>query len=104
MRKSSRHEPDAPWPRSDAGPLSNRRQRREVERGLTELSPRPRAPLVLENVRRAGELVGDLGHLWRHEGVTPERRRELVEEVFERIELDWSGIRTVLPRPQYRPL
>jgi hypothetical protein len=59
---------------------------------------------VLQSVRRAGELLGDIGNLWAHPGVTDERRAELVGEVFERIEVDRSGIRTVLPTDEYRPL
>lgn len=80
------------------------RQRQAAERELSELSPRPRKPLVRPSVRCAGELLCDMGTLWSSSGVSNLRRRELAEEVFEKIERDRSGLRTVLPTPEYRPL
>ncbi len=78
------------------------RERTSLQRRLDALRPAPTTPTLLPDVRRAGELLADLGELWAHPGVAPEQRQALVEEVFEDVQLDEEGIRAVTPRESYR--
>jgi hypothetical protein len=60
--------------------------------------------VILTDARRAAGLLQDIGALWSHPGVAPERRKEFIDEVFEEIQFDQHGIRVVLLRTEYRPL
>ena len=48
--------------------------------------------------------LGDLGDLWIHPGVSDEQREELLGEVFEQVQIDELGIRTVRPTETCLPL
>jgi len=82
-------------------------QEYQHERGgraeLPEFSPRQQDSLVLQSVRRDGESLGDIGNLRGHLGMADEDCWQLVG-AFELSEVDRSGIRTVLPISEYRPL
>ena len=64
---------------------------------LSDKDVEPRAGVTVEmiDLRRAGELMQDLGRLWDHPGVTGETKKQFIEEAFERIEIDELGIRAV---------
>jgi hypothetical protein len=67
--------------------------------------PRDHAtPFALDDLRRAGTILSELGGLWNHPGVSDEKRKALVEEVFEQIQIDELGIRVVKPAADYLPL
>ena len=87
----------------DIGEAQYRRQREEIDRQIAAVAP-TKTPVILTDARRAARLLQDIGALWSHPGVAPERRKELIDEVFEEIQLDRHGIRAVLPRTEYRPL
>ena len=87
----------------DIGEAQYRRQREEIDRQIAAVAP-PKSPAILTDVRRAASLLQDIGALWSHPGVAPERRKEFIEEVFEEIQFDQYGIRVVLPRNEYKPL
>lgn len=87
----------------DHSEVEYRRQREDVERKLGALG-HDSTPVALLDVRRAGDLLNNIGGLWMHPGVSPERRKEFIEEVFDEIQLDENGIRVVLPRAEYQPL
>ncbi len=61
-------------------------------------------PAVTPNLDRAAKLLQDLPAVWRHPGVTPEQRRELVREVFQEIRLREGRMVAVKPKPSYQPL
>jgi hypothetical protein len=52
-------------------------------------------------LQRAADLLGDVGALWLHDGVSVERKWEFVEEVLGEILLDEHELRRVAPRNQY---
>ena len=87
----------------DLAEADYRRQREEIDRQILAIAP-VAAPVALTGIRRAAELLQDMGSLWLHPGVNPERRKEFTDEVFEEIQFDEKGIRAVLPRDEYRPL
>jgi hypothetical protein len=87
----------------DIGEGEYRRQREEIDRQIAALAPM-KSPAILMDVRRAATLLQNVGALWSHPGVAPERQKEFIDEVFEEIQLDRRGIRAVLPRPEYKPL
>lgn len=70
-------------------------EKREIERKLADIEPRPGVTVEMIDLRRAGELLKDLGRLWDHPGVTGETKKQFIEEAFERIEIDELGIRAV---------
>ena len=80
-----------------------RRQREEIDRQIAALAP-TRSPVALTDARRAATLLQDIGALWSHPGVSPERQKEFIDEVFEEILFDQHGIRAVFPRAEYKPL
>ena len=69
-------------------------------RNMEETTP----PAVTPNLDRSAKLLQDLPALWRHPGVTPEQRRELVREVFQEIRLREGRLVAVKPKPSYQPL
>ena len=75
---------------------SLQRQRRALEPKLSQRST--------PNLDRAAELLRDLPALWEHPGVTQEKRRELVREVFDEIRIREGKLVAVKPRPDYAPL
>ena len=75
-------------------------KQREFESQLQALTAH-HEPVRQPNLHRAALLLRDVGALWLHEGVSDERRKEFVEEVFEKILLDERGIRRVTPRRDY---
>jgi hypothetical protein len=75
----------------------------KIDRQLGELAPVP-SPTQLPDVRRAGELLANFAELWSHPGVSQERRKEFVDEVFQEIQLDEQGIRAILVHEPYKPL
>jgi hypothetical protein len=88
---------------SACGEGEYRRQREEIDRQIAALAPM-KSPAILMDVRRAATLLQNVGALWSHPGVAPERQKEFIDEVFEEIQLDRRGIRAVLPRTEYKPL
>ena len=74
-----------------------------LKRQRSALEPKP-SSLKTPDLERAVQLLRDLPALWQHPGVTPEQRRDLVSEVFERIRLREGELSAVQPRPQYAPL
>jgi len=78
-------------------------QREEIDRQILAIAT-VAAPVALTGIRRAAELPQDMGSLWLHPGVNPERRKEFTDEVFEEIQFDEKGIRAVRPSDEYRPL
>jgi hypothetical protein len=88
---------------SDIGEAQYRRQREEIDRQIAAVAP-PKSPAILTDARRAATLLQDIGALWSHPGVAPERQKEFIDEVFQEIQFDQHGIRVVLPRTEYRAL
>ena len=70
-------------------------ERREIERQLAEIEPRGDMPTEMTDLKRAVELLQDLGRLWDPPGVSGETKKQFIEEAFERIEIDELGIKTV---------
>ena len=85
----------------DIGEAQYRRQREEIDRQIAAVA-RTKNPPILTDVRRAATLLQDIGALWSHPGVAPERQKEFIDEVFEDIQFDQHRIRVVLPRIEYR--
>ena len=75
-------------------------KQREFESQLQALTAH-HEPVRQPNLHRAALLLRDVGALWLHKGVSDERRKEFVDEVFEEILLDEQGIRRVTPRRDY---
>ena len=87
----------------DIGEAQYRRRREEIDRQIAALT-QTKSPAILMDARRAATLLQDIGALWSHPGVAPERQKEFIDEVFEEIQFDQHGIRVVLPRTEYKPL
>ena len=79
------------------------RQRDDILEQIASTRAEP-APVNLPNMQRAAELLGDVGSLWLHPGVSGERRAEFVEEIFEELLFDEHGLRRVTPRSDYSVL
>jgi len=76
-----------------------------MRRALPPLSHGTRFLLtILTDARRAATLLQDIGALWSHPGVSTERQKEFIDEIFGEIQFDQHGIRVVLPRTEYRAL
>ena len=73
-------------------------------RRLASLAEPGEKPIALPDIRRAAELLQNIGQLWHHPGVDPRLREEFIDEVFEEILFDAEGIRRVTPRGEYREL
>lgn len=79
-------------------------EREELERRLRETEERAFEPVPLKDFSQASKLLANLGELWRHPGVSRERQKAFIEEAFEQIQLDATGIRAVVPQEEYRLL
>ena len=88
----------------DIAEAKYRAERQEIERQIASLTVCSTNPIQLPNLERSAKLLKDVGGLFNHPGVTDERRKEFIEEVFESVQLDEYGIRAVLPAEEYRPL
>jgi hypothetical protein len=80
------------------------REKDDLLRRLASLADTCDKPVVLADVRRAAELLQNVGQLWHHPGIDPRHRDEFIDEVFEEILFDNEGIRRVTPRAEYREL
>ena len=91
---------------SDMDETEYRAARRRLEGELRQLErDQPSAePVRPDEIVRAGELLGNIGMLWAYPGVSPQAKKEFIEEAFDEIQLDRSGIRDIMPSETYRPL
>ena len=80
-----------------------RGERTALERELRTLTPDTR-PAVLPNLERAAQLLNELPSLWKHPGVSDERREALVQEVCNQMTIDGRNIVAVEPKVAYLPL
>ena len=81
-----------------------RRRHEDLARSLADIPRDGPESHGLHDYPRAAELLGDLGDLWIHPGVSDEQRKELLGEVFEQVQIDELGIRTVRPTETCLPL
>ncbi len=80
-----------------------RRERALLQRHLQDLAPNLE-PTPLVDVKRAAELLQNLGEMWFHEGTTLERQQAFINEIREQVWLDDAGICAVQLRDEYLPL
>ena len=80
------------------------RKHETIQRQIADLAPDISEPIRLPDPERVAELLGNVGALFSHPGVTDARRKEFIEEVFESVQIDEIGIRAILPAEEYRPL
>ena len=83
---------------------ANEYQRRKAEIEMERVKTGPPAPTPLADLQRAGALMQDLGRWWASEGLSAETRRDMVNEVFDSIDLDKNCIQAVQPRDEYKLL
>ncbi|MDO8692351.1 MAG: molybdopterin-dependent oxidoreductase, partial [Dehalococcoidia bacterium] len=79
-----------------------RRESLALKVQLSRLQPTPTHNTA--KLERSADLIGNLGKLWTHPGVSHDKRKELVQEVFEVILLGTEGLIAVKARETYLPL
>lgn len=78
-------------------------EHRKFQRQIRNLEVSEHPPMT-PDMDRAVQMLQDLPALWRHPGVTQERRQELAREVFLEIRLREGELVAIKPRPSYQPL
>ncbi len=80
-----------------------REERRKLDLERSRCSAHLATPAMV-NMEKAAQLLGDINELWHHPGVTLEKRKEFLSEVFCEIKIRAKDITSITPKPQYLPL